>query len=53
MTDLPPSMLATLNNERASGGIKPAARTVISESPIAPADFIISGQQSLTIEVIK
>lgn len=53
MPDLPPSMLATLNNERASGGVKPAARTVISESPIAPADFIISGQQSLTIEVVK
>jgi hypothetical protein len=53
MTDLPPSMLATLNNERASGGVKPAARTVISESPIAPAEFIISGQQSLTVEIIK
>ncbi len=53
MPDLPPSMLATLNNERASGGIKPAARTVISEAEIAPAEFIISGQQSLTIEVIK
>lgn len=53
MPDLPPSMLATLNNERASGGVKPAARTVISESEIAPADFIISGQQSLTIEVVK
>jgi hypothetical protein len=53
MPDLPPSMLATLNNERASGGVKPAVRTVISEAPIAPADFIISGQQSLTIAVIK
>jgi hypothetical protein len=53
MTDLPPSMLATLNNERASGGVKPTARTVISETEIAPADFIISGQQSLTIEVVK
>jgi SpoIVB peptidase S55. len=53
MSDLPPSMLATLNNDRASGGVKPAARTVIGETEIAPADFIIAGQQTLTIEIIK
>ncbi len=53
MPGLPPSVLATLNNERATGGIKPAVRSVVSEIAVAPSEFIISGSQTLTIEVIK
>jgi hypothetical protein len=53
MPNLPPSVLATLNNDRTAGGIKPSIMTVLTEQEIPPADFIISGQQVLTIEVVR
>ncbi|MEP7211452.1 MAG: SpoIVB peptidase S55 domain-containing protein [Acidobacteriota bacterium] len=53
MPNLPPSVLATLNNDRTAGGIKPAVQTIVGEIEIAPAEFIITGQQSLSIEIIK
>ncbi|MCA1625219.1 MAG: hypothetical protein LC768_12575 [Acidobacteria bacterium] len=53
MPNLPPSVLATLNNDRSVGGFKPTVQTVLTEQELAPADFIISGQQVLTIEVTK
>lgn len=51
MPNLPPSMLATLNNDRTTGNFKPTLLTVLTEQELAPADFIVSGQQVLTIEV--
>ncbi len=53
MPNLPPSVLATMNNDRTAGGFKPTTQTVVSEQLIAPAEFIISGQQTLAIEVVK
>jgi hypothetical protein len=53
MPNLPPSVLATLNNDRTVGGIKPAVQTIVNELKLPPAEFVISGQQTLTIEVIK
>jgi hypothetical protein len=53
LPNLPPSMLATLNNDRTAGGFKPTVLTVLTEQELAPAEFIISGQQVLTIEVIR
>jgi hypothetical protein len=53
MPNLPPSVLATLNNDRTAGGFKPAMQSVVVEAEIPPADFIISGQQTLSIEVVK
>ncbi|HUR97301.1 MAG TPA: hypothetical protein VMZ26_04455 [Pyrinomonadaceae bacterium] len=53
MPNLPPSVLATLNNDRTAGGIKPAVQTIVNELALPPAEFLISGQQTLTIEVIK
>jgi hypothetical protein len=53
MTNLPPSVLATLNNDRTAGGFKSSTQTIVNEQTIAPAEFIISGQQTLTIEVIR
>ena len=53
MPNLPPSVLATLNNDRTAGGIKPAVQTIVSETQVAPAEFIITGQQTLGIEVVK
>ncbi|MEO6333914.1 MAG: hypothetical protein ABIO91_02935 [Pyrinomonadaceae bacterium] len=53
MPNLPPSVLATLNNDRTAGGIKPAVQTIVNEIALPPAEFLISGQQTLTIEVVK
>ncbi len=53
MPNLPPSVLATLNNERTAGGIRSVVRTVVGETTVPPAEFIISGQQSILIEIVK
>ncbi len=53
MPNLPPSVLATLNNERTAGGVKPVVQTIVGETEVPPAEFVIGGQQTITIEVIK
>lgn len=53
MPNLPPSMLATLNNDRTAGGFKPTLLTVLTDQELAPAEFIISGQQTLAINVVR
>lgn len=53
MPNLPPSMLATLNNDRITGGVKPVVQTIVGESVLPPSEFLITGVQSLSIEVIK
>ncbi len=53
LPNLPPSMLATLNNDRTAGGFKPTVLTVLTEKELPPAEFLISGQQVLTIQVIR
>lgn len=53
MPNLPPSVLATMNSDRSVGGYKPTTQTVVSEKLIAPAEFIVNGQQTLAIEVVR
>jgi len=53
LPNLPPSVLATLNNDRTAGGFTPTVMTILTDQEIAPADFVISGQQVLTIDVKK
>jgi hypothetical protein len=53
LPNLPPSVLATLNNDRTAGGFTPTVLTVLTEQVIAPADFVVTGQQVLAIEVTK
>jgi hypothetical protein len=53
MPSLPPSMIATLGSQRTSGGYTPLSIATLDEQELAPAHFIISGQQSITINVIK
>lgn len=53
MPNLPPSMLATLNNDRTAGGFKPTLVTVLNEKELAPAEFLVFGQQVLTISVVR
>ena len=52
MPDLPPSMLATMSSDRVAGGTKPAKHSVVAEQELTPADFVITGERSLSIEVI-
>jgi len=52
MPSLPPSVVATLNSERTSGGYTPTVLSPVYESELAPAEFVISGQQLIAIDVI-
>ena len=53
MPNLPPSVLATLNNDRTTGGIKPTVQTILTDIELQSGEYIISGSQTLTIEVIR
>ena len=53
MPNLPPSVMATLNNDRIAGGVKPVVNTIVFEKALPPSEMIITGQQSLAIEVVK
>ena len=53
LPNLPPSVLATLNNDRTAGGFTPTVLTVLTDQEVPPADFVITGQQVLTIDVVK
>lgn len=53
LPNLPPSVLATINNDRISGGVKSSTQTIVLEKAIAPAEYVISGDQSLVVTVVK
>ena len=53
MPVLPPSMLATLGSSRTSGGYTPLSVATLAENELPPSQFIISGQQAITINVVK
>lgn len=51
LPNLPPSMVATLNNDRSSGGYTPMTLSQVYERELPPADFVISGQQVIAVMV--
>ncbi len=53
LPNLPPSFLATLNNQRTTGGSKPSIQTIIAEKEIEPGEFIITGSQSISINIVR
>ena len=53
MPNLPPSVVATLNSDRTSGGFTPTALSPVDEQELPPADFVIEGQQLISINVIR
>jgi len=53
LPNLPPSAIATINNERSAGFARPVLTSVIFETPLPPSQLIISGKQSVTIEVVR
>ena len=53
LPSLPPSMVATLNSDRSSGGYTPTVLSPVWETELPPAEFVISGQQLIPVDVIK
>lgn len=53
MPVLPPSVLATLGSSRTSGGYTTLSVATLEEHELPPSQFIISGQQTITINVVK
>ncbi|HEX8557287.1 MAG TPA: hypothetical protein VF668_04250 [Pyrinomonadaceae bacterium] len=53
MPNLPPSFVATLNSDRASGGYTPTVLSPVGEKELPPADYVINGQQLIAISVIR
>lgn len=53
MSDLPPSMIATLNNGRSTGGVKATTASTLDEMILDAGDFVFSGSQAVTFEVIR
>lgn len=53
MPNLPPSFVATLNSERTSGGFTPTALSPVGEKELPPAEYVISGQQVIGINVVR
>jgi hypothetical protein len=53
MPSLPPSVVATLNSDRTSGGYTPTVLSPVWETELPPADFVVAGQQLIAIDVVK
>lgn len=53
MPSLPPSMLATLSSDRVSSEYQPLKNSILVEKELPSARFLITGQQSISIEVVK
>ncbi len=51
LPNLPPSMVATLNSERTSGGYTTLTLSPLFEKELPPADFVINGQQTISVIV--
>ena len=53
MPNLPPSVLATMNNDRTVGGAKPSTQKVLVEMTLPASDYIVTGSQTIAVEVIR
>lgn len=53
MPNLPPSVVATLNSDRNSGGYTPTVLSPLYEKELPPAEFVITGQQLIGIDVVR
>jgi len=52
LPSLPPSVVATLNSERTAGGYTPTVLSPVYEMELPPAEFVVSGQQLIAIDVV-
>lgn len=52
LPNLPPSVVATLNSDRNSGGYTPTVLSAVYETELPPAEFVISGQQLIGLDIV-
>jgi hypothetical protein len=52
LPNLPPSVVATLNSDRNSGGYTPTVLSPVYEKELPPAEFVISGQQLIGLDIV-
>ncbi|MFN2497534.1 MAG: hypothetical protein ABR557_00420 [Pyrinomonadaceae bacterium] len=52
LPNLPPSVVATLNSDRNSGGYTPTVLSPVYETELPPAEFVVSGQQLIALEIV-
>jgi hypothetical protein len=52
LPNLPPSVVATLNSDRNSGGYTPTVLSPVYEFELPPAEFVVSGQQLIALEIV-
>jgi hypothetical protein len=53
MPNLPPSVLATMNSQRNAAAAKAVATSTLSETALPPGPLVVTGNQSVTIEVVR
>jgi hypothetical protein len=53
LPNLPPSVVATLNSDRTSGGHTATAMSPIFEKELPPAEFVVVGQQLVSLNVTR
>ena len=53
LPNLPPSVVATLNSDRTSGGFIATQLSPLYEEELPPAEFVIEGQQLIAINVVR
>jgi hypothetical protein len=53
LPNLPPSVVATLNSDRTSGGYTPTALSPLYEKELPPAEFVIAGQELISINIVR
>ncbi len=53
LPNLPPSVVATLNSDRNSGGYTPTVLSPVYEKELPPAEFVIEGQQVIAVDVVR
>lgn len=52
LPNLPPSVVATLNSDRSSGGYTPTALSAVYEMELMPEKFVIAGRQLIALDVV-
>jgi hypothetical protein len=52
LPNLPPSVVATLNSDRNSGGYTPTVLSAVFDMELPPAEFVISGQQLIGLDIV-
>jgi len=45
--------MATINNDRTAGGAKSIVQTILTEQELPPGEYIVSGSQTLSIEIVR